>query len=169
MAFHYGITSKNHLCQLADRVCDTIGHGTNYTAMELLVETAAAETQCGQFKDPTPNGAGYGLTQFDRIGFEDVKTRTRFDIAQKVAHELGRNVYTAKFEDLAEDPLLALIFTRLKYWLRPEIIPTALCHRAQYWKTFYNTKAGKGTTEHYIESAQRHLPNGAIACLNTAK
>jgi hypothetical protein len=158
MKFHYNIKNIDQLIELAEQVCDVLGYGKNRTADLLLVETAAAESQCGLYKDPTPNGAGYGPTQFDHVGFVDTKMRTRHKDYLKILHAFGVDIAKVKIECLADDPLLAMIFTRLKYKLRPEEIPKHLKGRADYWKQWWNTEAGKGTPEHYISSVLRHLP-----------
>ncbi|OFC71798.1 hypothetical protein [Alteromonas confluentis] len=156
-SLHYGLTSFQQAFQLAVNVCDLLGHGANRTAVHLLLETAAAETQLGTFADPTPNGAGSGLTQGDPIAVKDVRQRTRGNDAELVRQAFEFDVYSLQPEDLREDPLKALVFTRLFYKLRPEPIPVSAWERARYWKTFYNTVAGSGTQEHYIHSARRWL------------
>jgi hypothetical protein len=158
MKFHYNIKSIEHLTVLAEEVCDVLGYGSNGTADLLLLETSAAESQCGLYKDPTPNGAGYGPTQFDFIGFVDTRGRTRVKDTILIIEHFGVDIMEVQIEDLANDPKLAFIFTRLKYKLRPEPIPKHLKGRADYWKKWWNTEAGKGTPEHYISSVLRHLP-----------
>ena len=130
----------------------------------MLLETACAETALGKYADPTPNGAGHGLCQFDQIGFDDVKARTRQKDKNLIYVGFGYDINNCQLSDLDNDPLLSFIFCRLKFKLRPEPIPKTVEGRARYWKQFYNTEAGKGTVEHYLESARIHLYSGELPC-----
>ena len=56
-----------------------------------------------------------------------------------------------EWEHLRYNPYLSLIFTRLLYRFVKEPIPSTIEDRAKYWKKYYNTEAGKGTPEHYLE------------------
>ncbi len=56
------------------------------------------------------------------------------------------------WQDLRYNPLLAMIFARLKYKKIPQAVPPSIRERAEYWKTHYNTYLGKGTVEHYIQA-----------------
>lgn len=160
----YGLTPDMNLVNMATRVCDVLGHGRHRKAVNLLLETTAAETQFGTFPDTTTE-SGHGITQFDRIGFEDTQRRTRLSDKRKIQKEFGYNISRVKIKELDEDPLLSLIFCRLKYKLRTEEIPDDLVSRAVYWKRFYNSSMGKGTVEHYLHSAETHLYNpGLITC-----
>ncbi|MDY2210577.1 hypothetical protein RKG25_29280 [Klebsiella pneumoniae] len=55
---NYGLVSKQDARLYAEAVCDVIGHGKANAAVLLCVETAAAETLLGDYKDPTPTSAG---------------------------------------------------------------------------------------------------------------
>lgn len=152
---NYGLTTANYARHLARVVCDTLGHGANHKASNLLLETACAETMLGRFPDSFGR-EGFGLTQFDSVGFWDVVKRTRKHDRMLVSG-LGYDLDNCSPDDLTLDPLLALILTRLKYKLIPEQIPATLGERAHYWKRYYNTLAGKGTTDHYISAARTIL------------
>jgi len=144
----YGLVCD--LKHIAVEVCQCLGNGANQTAVKLLIETAGAETGKGTIKDNTIE-AGMGITQFDWIGFKDVLDRTREKDRDKILEYFDIDIDWIKWEDLRYNPLLAMIFTRLKYKLIPEAIPNALEARAKYWKKYYNTEAGKGTPEHYLK------------------
>jgi hypothetical protein len=155
--YHYGLSSKVQAIVLATEVCDVLGHGANKRAVNLLLETAAAETCLGTYKDTTPGSAGMGLCQIDHIGFIDIQQRTRPNIVKRIKNEWGYNILDAKHIDLANDPKLSFIFCRLHYRLRPEEIPLSMRGRAEYWKQFYNSLAGKGTVAHYLANASGYL------------
>ena len=69
----YGLLNKAHLVHTVEKVVGVLGGGIN--AKNLLLETAAAETNFGNAVDTSWN-VGIGLMQFDEIGFVDVVQRT---------------------------------------------------------------------------------------------
>lgn len=160
----YGLTADMNLVNMAHQVCDVLGHGRHRKAVNMLLETTAAETQFGTYPDTTQY-SGHGIAQFDAIGFDDTRRRTRRGDKQKVLTEFCYDIDGAIVTDLDSDPMLSLIFCRLKYKLRPEDIPDDFVSRAAYWKRFYNTAQGKGTVEHYLHSAETHLyDTGLLTC-----
>tara|TARA_Y100000593_G_C4296180_1_gene330774 strand:+ start:1494 stop:1979 length:486 start_codon:yes stop_codon:yes gene_type:complete len=48
-----------------------------------------------------------------------------------------------------------IVFCRIKYWRVPKRIPVDLEGMASYWKTYYNTEGGAGTTAHFLEKADK--------------
>ena len=52
---------------------------------------------------------------------------------------------------------LAVLFARLHYIKFSEAVPDGLDAQAAYWKKYYNTTAGKGTTDKYIRDWHRHI------------
>lgn len=149
----YGITRPEQAVQIAQDVCDVLGHGSGF-AVQLLVETACQETLLGQLRDPTPYGAGTGLCQIDRIAFEDIQRRTRPRYIKLIKEAFGIELALVEYRELEHSPLLAMIFCRLHYLLVPASIPRTLEERAMYWKVYYNTKAGKGEPEEYVRNAE---------------
>ena len=132
-------------------VCDCLGYGANDNADELLPETAKAETRLGLVKDKTILNVGVGLMQFDEIGFEDTKQRC-LKYKDRILDRLKIDISKVKLNHLAYNPLLSVLFTRLKYRLIPQEIPTDVEGRAKYWKRYYNTSAGAGTILHYLQN-----------------
>jgi|TARA_B100000519_G_scaffold191548_1_gene192065 hypothetical protein len=47
---------------------------------------------------------------------------------------------------------VAVCLCRLHYRRVPEPIPRSKKFRAEYWKQYYNTEKGKGTTEHFLKA-----------------
>jgi hypothetical protein len=153
--FYYGVTSIPEVKVLARRVRDALG-GSD-AVLSQMIETTCAETKCGMFPDSHPDKWGVGLCQHDQIALDDIQLngeQRHFDIVQNV---FGYDIKTVELEDLAYDPLLSLICCRLSYKRIPESIPNDLNGRAKYWKEYYNTKAGDGTVEHYLESVEECL------------
>lgn len=122
----------------------------------LRCETAAAETRDGTSSDPTPNGAGRGFYQCDEIAFNDIQARARKDDIAALKTAFDFDLRKVEWNDLNMSLLLATVFARLHYKLRPEAIPQTLAGRADYWKKFYNTSAGKGTAAEYIERVSHY-------------
>ena len=149
---NYGLTNgKSEIIRLSRTICSVLGNGAKNNAHELLIETAGAETDFGTFRDNSV-GAGMGLTQFDKMPFYDVRDRTKEHNKEKLKRALGIDIDLVEWEHLRYNPLLSLIFTRLKYKLIPDEIPESLEGRAKYWKKYYNTELGKGTIEHYLKA-----------------
>jgi hypothetical protein len=115
-----------------------------------LWEIATVETGRGTIEDRTI-GAGMGICQFDEIGFDDVKARTRSRHRDSINRCFSVDINDVVWEDLRTSPLLSLIWCRLKFKLIPDAIPSSISGRGSYWKKFYNTSAGKGSLAHYLD------------------
>lgn len=148
----YGLVSTSHIKPICIAVCDVLGGGEE--AVLLLCETAAAETKYGTMPDPTPDGAGRGLFQCDKISFEDIQQRAKPADIEAVKRAFDIDIRRVRWEQLNFSPVLAAIFARWHYKLRPGAIPKTRQERAEYWKLHYNTVAGKGTAAGYVEKAK---------------
>lgn len=153
----YGLALPEQAIEYSVSVCDLLGHGSNGAGVQLLLETAAQETHLGRYRDPTPDGAGRGLFQCDPIAFVDVQARVRRSDLEAVRARFGFDLTRVQHGALDSSPLLAAIFCRLHYKLRPEPIPDTLEGRAEYWKRFYNTAAGRGTPAEYVRNARKFI------------
>jgi len=154
----YGLAKQDHIYDIVYEVCNTLGYGANRCADELLLETMAAETGLGTVPDKTL-GAGMGIAQFDKLPFEDVKKRVLASRngqrwADDILEDFGIDIHLVEWDHLRYNPLLSVIFMRLKYKLLPQEIPGTVEGRALYWKNFYNSYLGKGTVEHYIKASR---------------
>ena len=146
---NYGLINLKRIDEDAQMICNCIGHGKYETAKEMIIETAITETGLGQIEDKTV-GAGMGLTQFDDKPFQDIRDRS-IKLRPKILKELHIDISLVNWDDLRYNQFLALLFTRLHYWLKGDPIPATIEERAKYWKLHYNTVLGKGTPEHYLE------------------
>ena len=151
----YGLTSVEQIKLIAIAVCDVLGHGSNGMAVNMLCETAAAETQCGTVADKTRDGAGRGLFQCDEIAFIDVIKRSSLTDIKALETAFDFDLRAIEWSVLNYSPLIAAAVCRLFYKLRPGAIPIDVHGRAEYWKKFYNTALGAGTVEHYIASVNQ--------------
>lgn len=152
----YGLTEKTDIRNMAILVCECLGYGTNKKAVDLLVETAVAETQAGATADLS-EGAGMGLMQFDKKPFQDVKDRCRKEDKSRIQNSFDIDVDLVDWQSLRYNPLLSMIFARLKYKKIPAEIPSTMEERALYWKIHYNSLKGKGTTDHYLISNLNYI------------
>ncbi|WP_117028456.1 hypothetical protein, partial [Klebsiella pneumoniae] len=108
----------------AEAVCDVIGHGKANAAVLLCVETAAAETLLGDYKDPTPTSAGTGLTQVDLGTFEWLRDKYKNSrYAPVLLNQFGIDLSRTVYEELRTSPLMAMLFCRLRYLTVSESIP----------------------------------------------
>lgn len=148
---YYGLTDKAQAIAYAQAVCDVLGHGVNGCAVQLLVETAAAETLLGQFRDPSPYSAGTGLTQVDFGTFRWLQHKYQNHAKGKaILNAFGIYLERVSYQELEISPLLSFIFCRLRYCVVPSSIPDTQSKRAKYWKRFYNSSMGKGTAIEYL-------------------
>ncbi|HIF9256515.1 TPA: hypothetical protein ACX6Q6_003539 [Photobacterium damselae] len=155
---HYGLQDKQQALDLATLISLHTCVNSSQHLARLLLETACAETLLGNLKDPTPNGAGTGLTQMDKGTFDWLQEKYKDRaIATKIKNELNVDIGTVKYAQLGTDPKLSLIFCRLRYLAVPAPVPSTLAERAAYWKRWYNTKYGAGTVEEYISKANQYL------------
>lgn len=152
--FFYGVSNYRDIEEKARAVCEVLGGGEN--AFNLLVETAAAETLGGVYRAPVRYNYGVGLCQFDKKGFDEVKTRITKNRRGTILHAFNVDIKKVEYRELAYSPLLSLLFCRLLYLLKPGKIPGDLQGRAAYWKKFYNSTAGAGTVEGYIKKVNNY-------------
>lgn len=153
--FFYGLTNNTQLREIVIAVCGVLGYGgAGGYAVDLLMETAAQETHCGQLRDPTPDGAGRGAFQCDFIAFDDVIDRTGAHVINQVIEAFGVDLRRVSYESLDFSPLVAAIICRLHYRLIPDAIPDSIAGRAEYWKRYYNTVAGAGSPADYVKNAR---------------
>lgn len=157
MSIYYGVVDPDHIHTLALAVCDALGHGKNHNALQLLKGTAAQETAYGSFRDPSEYGAGVGLCQCDPIAFRDVQARTRPAARKALQAQFDIDLDAVTHQELAFSPLLAMVWCRLHYKLVPELIPSTVPGLADYWKKYYNTSAGKGTPDEFIEKYYKYV------------
>lgn len=122
-------------------------------AVNLLLGTAAQESALGTYLRQI-NGPAIGIFQMERSTFEwlqvkytDLKTPS------------GGQLRWAEFEMLEYDLWLAILFARLRYRVVPAPLPAAedIRRLAGYWKQHYNTSAGKGTVEQFVENYNKYI------------
>lgn len=161
--YKYGATSKNHIISCARIACETIKKENAAQALELVIGTFCAETNFGR-ADDNYQKQGIGLAQFDLVRFNDVKARIW---ASDDHRNLMGNTFGVKwlsFEQLEYSPLLSAVMCRFGYLFVNEPLPAVgdLKGQAKYWKRYWNSSAGAGTPEHYINSVRSNFTMGFI-------
>jgi hypothetical protein len=147
---NYGLRHSLDLMLTVQTIAETFPASDSAITAQMLFRTACVETLCGEYADKHPEKFGVGLTQIDKIAFKDIKKRTRKEVKETVKEVFNVDISKVKHENLARNPFLAVLFTRLHYMLVPEAFPKGIEAQAEYWKKHYN-KSGKGTPQHFIE------------------
>lgn len=151
---NYGYVNPEHLEEHSKVICDCLGYGKHGTADKLLDETAQAETLTGTLRDRTLK-AGMGICQIDNgppyYPFNDIIKRSQKH-REKIITDLGVDINLLVWEALRYDHFNSKLVARLIYKPVPANIPGDMVGRAQYWKRYYNTKAGRGSVFHYLEA-----------------
>ena len=116
-------------------------------AIELLMLTAAAETECGRWLwqyvpgyDGIPENLAYGLFQMEGPAYQD---------ATRVILRYKPSFIVPPRARLITDLKLAIWCARCYYLRFIEPIPHYgnIHELAKYWKRYWNTPKGKGTVE----------------------
>jgi hypothetical protein len=154
----YGLASRDEIKKIAVRVCELLNPTNVPESVEFILEICAAETGLGTVRD-TFEREGRGLTQFDKIRFDEVKARliSNKKLCAEIDQELGIDATRVAFEHLDYSPMLSILFTRAALLQLPESIPKTRQPRAELWKKRWNSAAGDGTAEGYIEKTKKYL------------
>ena len=100
----------------------------------------------------------YGVAQVDEVAFNAVKNKLlnpESSISKYIdpfEKATGIDLTTVNYEDLTNDTL-SIAFGRMYLMqLTEDPIPSSKEDQAKYWKTYYNTKAGKGTVKEFLNT-----------------
>lgn len=156
MTLFYGLSSSQEIYQHARAVCDVLGHGSTNQAIPMLMRTCASETGMGRVADRMPYSHGVGLYQHDEMPWKDVRKRTSDSVKDKIYQAWGIDYDELEHRELAYSPLLSTIAARVHYLIVPDAFPKDLAAQGAYWKAFYNSYAGKGTVDKFIENAHKY-------------
>lgn len=141
--------------ELIRPVLDKIGLWSK-SAEDLLVGTACQESACGtyirQLNCRGTTGA-FGIFQMELNTHNDIWQnflKYKPSLAEKI--KALRIPSMTDAENLEYNLAYAVAMCRIHYYRVPSSIPDGIYAQAQYWKDFYNTKLGKGSTEEYISN-----------------
>ena len=136
-------------------------------ARDLMREVTIVESNMGQTPGTydvstglTGQKGSLGIAQIDEIAFNEIQRRlaagNRMEKwVEPIEDVIDTDIREVKYEDLTDDTL-NLIFARLYFMVSPRSIPNTVEGRAKLWKEIYNTSAGKGTIERYIDAVSTH-------------
>lgn len=130
----------------------TLGHLDMYSlaAENLLIGTAVQESGLRHLRQ-MGKGPALGLYQIEPATHEDIWDnffKYRPSLENKLRDLLGDNVGVTSEHQLITNLVYATAIARLIYYRVSEPLPDAddVDALAVYWKEYYNTRLGKGTT-----------------------
>ncbi|MDR1831582.1 MAG: hypothetical protein LBQ97_02470 [Fusobacteriaceae bacterium] len=126
-------------------------NGDAYDFRELVMGTAAVETDFGQYKDNR-----LGITQITPTGLGFIKHKAD-DKDRELVRNYGLELARVTTQDLEWDHAATIILTFIFYKHRAQQFPKAYPGHAAIWKKFYNTSAGKGQPRHFTEKYKRWI------------
>ncbi len=140
-------------------------HAWSAAAEELLMGTAAQESQLGRYVKQHPAGPALGIYQMEPTTHAlcwSWAERNRPDKADAIREllapaDLLPGLHLAG--QLVWNNAYATALARVLYLSIPRALPDAddLLGQARYWKAHWNTPKGKGTVEEYVANYRRHV------------
>lgn len=126
-------------------------------AVNLLLGTAAQESQMGHYIRQLFHGPALGIFQMEPATFSDHLTYLNRNprLKEKVLKAAGVTELTA--EQLEWNIALAICMARVHYYRKPALLPSTIEEMAAYWKKHYNTYLGKGTEEEFIVNYKKYV------------
>ena len=160
---YYGNRTKGEIKKVVHNICVIFGNNNPdliSRSEALCNETLCAESRYGQEPDHTET-TGIGIAQFDPVGYYDMK-RNSMKYSDLIFEKFKFEMDILLLEHSRYDEVTSILYMRLKYKRDPNKIPGNRKERSNYWKDVYNTVAGAGTPEHYVENSNKIL--GEIKC-----
>jgi len=132
-------------------------------AVNLLLGTAAQESALGKYFEQLGDGPALGVFQMEPATETDNWTSFivyRPELVKKIIAVTG--VTGPDPYRLERDIFYQIVQARIRYWRVSEALPASddVLGLARYWKRYYNTPAGAGTEQEFIENYKRYLKPG---------
>lgn len=142
-----------------DYMADASGLPLNSDAAAfLLLGTAAVESKLGHYLHQV-KGPALGIYQIEPRTFEDMMTWVALSDQRQAAIKpfIASKPYP-HVKQVCGNLFLATAASRLYYWRVTKPLPASddLPGMAHYWKDYYNTSAGKGTPDKFIQAWLEH-------------
>jgi hypothetical protein len=141
-------TAKAYVENITSQV-NSIGLGSNVT--DFMVRVAAVETCYGLATN------NVDIWQIDPIAFKDTKDTISHPSLKKKLEKIkiqkSIDWKSLSQRDMEASPLKNGIAARLVLSNIPSTVPSDLEGQAKYWKNNYNTSAGKGTVNDFINKS----------------
>jgi hypothetical protein len=128
---------------------DTDAELLSDAAINLLLGTAAQESAFGTYLRQI-RGPAIGAFQMEPATFDWLRNKYK---------ERYPHLEQCEAQDMEWDMGLAIVMARLRYRVVSAPLPTAddVAALATYWKKYYNTVAGAGTVEEFVENWGRYV------------
>jgi len=131
-------------------------------AAGFMFRTAKVESDFGTDKN-TFKVSSSNIMQIEKTGaYKEVMRRLdpNADVGanirrynEQLKKELGLDLTKMSYEDL-EQPIVAAAFARAYLYTIPKSIPTDITEQGGYWKKYYNTSSGKGTSRRFVKEGK---------------
>lgn len=146
---------KAQLRDLISRVLESAGLYSK-SAVELLMLTAAVESNLGQYIKQKGGGPALGIFQMEPTTYLDI-WNNYFKYGK--CKNIRDMYYEHGSANIEWDLRHAILMARVHYLRVKEPLPeyTDEVALAGYWKKYYNTRLGKGTVEKAIDKYQRYV------------
>lgn len=122
-------------------------------AVDLLLGTAAQESHFGKYLRQNVKAFNIDIHAFGAYQME----KNTFDWLQDKYGNRYPDIKNRKHFEMEYDLKLATLMCRLRYSADTKPIPKTLEGQAEYWKRIYNSVAGMGKPEEYIENYRRFV------------
>ncbi|WP_318491919.1 hypothetical protein [Photobacterium leiognathi] len=152
---YYGLINRAQALETAIAVNDCIAPSSGKYGVAMILETCAAETLLGTHKDRTDYAAGTSIAQIDNGTFIWLRDKYgNHPVNERIKELFDIDISRVQYFELEHNPLLGMIWCRLRYLPVKGSIPETLKGRADYWKKWYNSTEGKGTPEGYMQKVE---------------
>jgi hypothetical protein len=131
-------------------------------AENLLMGTAAQESHLGHYIKQVGKGPALGIYQCEPVTHDDVYNYLRNNeqrlFGNALPHKL-RPIGLVEHDRLVYDLRYATMIARLHYYRVPKALPAAddIDGLSNYWKTYYNTRLGKGKSEEFVRNYENYV------------
>lgn len=127
-------------------------------AMYLMMITALVESKLVHLRQ-LPDGPALGLFQVEPMTYLDVVrycAERNNELGARILEYCNLRSFPVDPNILIHNLALNALIARVKYWMRPEPIPSYkdVEGQARYWKQYYNTNLGAGSVEDFVKHAE---------------
>jgi len=137
-------------------------------AIDLLMLTAAQESNLGKYIQQLGNGPARGIFQMEPKTIQDLYDNFLKYNKQKADVLQSFRTSCSLETDLTGNLLFQIAAARLQYYRKPEKLPVKkgfadgfeyITDLAKYWKTHWNTNLGKGTVQEAVQNYYKYVIN----------
>lgn len=124
--------------------------------VDMILGTACVESNCGEYIKQI-NGPACGIFQIEPKTARDIYTNfIQYNNKLKYYYDMLFNEHLTLEQNLKFNLAFSIFMCRIFYMRFSEPIPNTLELQAVYWKKYYNTELGKGTTDLYIMKGKKY-------------